>query len=137
MDAPAPGGLGGTYAGNPVAIAGAHAVLDVIEEEQLAVRATRLGERLRERLGGLRPRVPQIAEVRGPGSMLAVEFMKPGGGGPDPDFAKAVQARALARGLVLLTCGVHANVIRFLYPLTIQDAVFEEALGLLEQALLG
>jgi 4-aminobutyrate aminotransferase len=137
MDAPAPGGLGGTYAGNPVAIAAAHAVLDVIEEERLVERANVLGERLRGRLGALRARVPQLAEIRGPGSMLAVEFMKPGGGGPDPDLAKAVQARALARGLVLLTCGVHANVIRFLYPLTIQDAVFEEALGILEQALVG
>jgi 4-aminobutyrate aminotransferase len=137
MDAPAPGGLGGTYAGNPVAIAAAHAVLDVIEEEQLVKRANLLGERLRERLGGLRGKVPQIAEIRGPGSMLAVEFMKPGGAGPDPDFAKAVQARALAKGLVLLTCGVHGNVIRFLYPLTIQEAVFEEALGILEQALVA
>jgi len=135
MDAPAPGGLGGTYAGNPVAIAAAHAVLDVIEQEQLVKRANQLGERLRERVGGLRSRVPQIAELRGPGSMLAVEFMKPAGGGPDPDFAKRVQARALERGLVLLTCGVHGNVIRFLYPLTIQDAVFEEGLGILEQAM--
>jgi 4-aminobutyrate aminotransferase-like enzyme len=67
--------------------------------------------------------------------MLAVEFMKPGGGGPDPEFAKAVQARALDQGLVLLTCGVHANVIRFLFPLTIQDAVFEEGLAILERAL--
>ena len=137
MDAPGPGGLGGTYAGNPVAIAAAHAVLDVIEEERLVERANLLGERLRGRLGSLRGKVPQLAEVRGPGSMLAAEFMKPGGGGPDPDFAKAVQQRALARGLVLLTCGVHANVIRFLYPLTIQDAVFDEALGILEQALVA
>jgi len=135
MDAPAPGGLGGTYAGNPVAIAAAHAVLDVIEEEKLVERANGLGEKLRGRLGALRARVPQLAEIRGPGSMLAVEFMKPGGGGPDADFAKAVQQKALARGLVLLTCGVHANVIRFLYPLTIQDAVFDEGLGILEQAL--
>jgi 4-aminobutyrate aminotransferase-like enzyme len=79
--------------------------------------------------------VPQIAEVRGPGAMLAVEFMKPGGGGPDPDLAKRVQAKALEQGLVLLTCGVHVNVIRFLFPLTIQDAVFEEGLAILEQAL--
>ena len=135
MDAPAPGGLGGTYAGNPVAIAAAHAVLDVIEDERLVERANRLGEELRGRLGSVRGKVPQLAEIRGPGSMLAVEFMKPGGGGPDADFAKAVQQKALAQGLVLLTCGVHANVIRFLYPLTIQDAVFEEALGVLEQAL--
>jgi 4-aminobutyrate aminotransferase/4-aminobutyrate aminotransferase/(S)-3-amino-2-methylpropionate transaminase len=135
MDAPAPGGLGGTYAGNPVAIAAAHAVLDVIEDERLVERANVLGDRLRARLAGLRDRVPQIAEVRGPGSMVAVELMRPGGGGPDPDLARAVQARALEQGLVLLTCGVHANVLRFLYPLTIEDAVFEEGLGILERAL--
>ena len=135
MDAPAPGGLGGTYAGNPLAIAAAHAVLDVIEEEKLVDRANLLGGRLTTRLEGLRARVPRLAEIRGPGAMLAIEFMKPGAG-PDPDFAKAVQARALAQGLVLLTCGVHANVIRFLFPLTIQDAVFEEGLAILERALI-
>ncbi len=135
MDAPAPGGLGGTYAGNPLAVAAAHAVLDVLEEERLAERANALGARLTARLEGLKARVHRIAEVRGPGAMLAVEFMKPGGGGPDPDFAKQVQARALEQGLLLLTCGVHANVIRFLFPLTIQDAVFEEGLSILERAL--
>ena len=135
MDAPGPGGLGGTYAGNPLAIAAAHAVLDVLEEEKLADRANVLGARLRARLAGLQGRVPRLAEVRGPGAMLAAEFMRPGGGGPDPEFAKQVQARALEQGLVLLTCGVHANVIRFLFPLTIQDAVFDEALGMLERAL--
>ncbi|MBK9517832.1 MAG: 4-aminobutyrate--2-oxoglutarate transaminase [Anaeromyxobacter sp.] len=137
MDAPAPGGLGGTYAGNPLATAAAHAVLDVIAEERLEERATLLGGRLSARLSALAPRVPQLAEVRGPGAMLAAEFMKPGGGGPDPDFAKLVQGRALEQGLVLLTCGVHANVLRFLFPLTIQDAVFEEGLGILERSLLA
>jgi len=136
MDAPAPGGLGGTYAGNPLATAAAHAVLDVIEEEKLVERANLLGGRLVARLEALKKRVPAIAEVRGPGSMLAVEFMKPDRT-PDPDFAKQVQARALAQGLVLLTCGVHANVIRFLYPLTIQDQVFAEGLDILERALTG
>jgi 4-aminobutyrate aminotransferase len=134
MDAPAPGGLGGTYAGNPLATAAAHAVLDVIEDEKLVDRANLLGGRLTARLEKLKARVPRIAEVRGPGAMLAVEFMKPGGG-PDADFAKQVQARALEQGLVLLTCGVHANVIRFLFPLTIQDPVFAEGLDVLERAL--
>jgi 4-aminobutyrate aminotransferase len=136
MDAPAPGGLGGTYAGNPLAVAAALAVLDVIEQERLVERANLLGQRLTARLQALRARVPRIAEVRGPGAMLAVEFMHPGAG-PDADFAKQVQARALAQGLVLLTCGVHANVIRFLFPLTIQDPVFEEGLAILERALLA
>jgi 4-aminobutyrate aminotransferase len=137
MDAPAPGGLGGTYAGSPLAVAAAHAVLDVIAEEKLVDRANRLGDALRARLEGLRSRVPGIAEVRGLGAMLAVELMKPGTRTPDPDLAKQVQARALARGLLLLTCGVHANVIRFLFPLTIPDAVFAEGLGALEEALLA
>ncbi len=134
MDAPAPGGLGGTYAGNPMAIAAAHAVLDVIEDEKLVDRANLLGGRLTARLEKLRGRVPGIAEIRGPGAMLAVEFMKPGAG-PDADLARQVQARALEQGLVLLTCGIHANVIRFLFPLTIQDAVFDEGLAILEKAL--
>jgi 4-aminobutyrate aminotransferase len=134
MDAPAPGGLGGTYAGNPLATAAAHAVLDVIEEERLVERANVLGQRLRARLERLRARVPALAEVRGPGAMVAAELMRPGGG-PDADLAKKVQARALEGGLLLLTCGVHANVIRFLFPLTIQDAVFEEGLDILEKAL--
>jgi 4-aminobutyrate aminotransferase len=134
MDAPAPGGLGGTYAGNPLAVAAAHAVLDVIAEERLAERAVDLGERLRARLEAMRGRVPQIAEVRGLGAMMAVEFMAPGGG-PDAEFARKVQARALEKGLLLLTCGLHANVIRFLFPLTIQDATFEEGLLVLEKAM--
>lgn len=135
MDAPSPGGLGGTYAGNPLAIAAAHAVLDVIVEEGLVQRAVELGERLRQRLDSLRPRVPQIAEVRGPGSMVAVEFHDPVTRAPAAAFAMAVQRHALEQGLMLLTCGIYGNVIRFLYPLTIEDATFERALLSLERAL--
>ncbi|OHX20847.1 4-aminobutyrate--2-oxoglutarate transaminase [Chromobacterium sphagni] len=135
MDAPAPGGLGGTYAGNPLAVAAAHAVLDVIETEKLALRAQRLGDALKEKLNSLKKDVPQIAEVRGLGAMIAVEFNQDGGHAPDPDFAKKVQQHALANGLILLTCGVYANVVRFLFPLTIEDEVFAEALGKLEAAL--
>ncbi|CAM3341438.1 4-aminobutyrate--2-oxoglutarate transaminase [Paracidovorax anthurii] len=137
MDAPAPGGLGGTYAGNPLAVAAAHAVLDAIEEEGLCERADALGGRLRERLQGLRAAVPRIAEVRGLGGMIAVEFSDPATGQPDAAFAQRVQARALERGLLLLSCGVHGNVIRFLFPLTIGDALFDEALDVLEAALRG
>ncbi len=135
MDAPAPGGLGGTYAGNPLAIAAAHAVLDVIEEEQLVARANVLGARLKEFLQGLRADVPQIADVRGPGAMIALEFANPANGEPDPAFTKQVQTRALEKGLLLLTCGVYSNVIRFLFPLTISDALMDEALDLLGAAL--
>lgn len=135
MDAPGPGGLGGTYGGNPLAIASALAVLDVIEEEKLVERAAKLGQKLKDRLNGLREVVPQIADVRGPGAMVAIEFMKPGTHEPDADFTKQVQARALEKGLLLLTCGVYSNVIRFLFPLTISDAVLDEGLNILEAAL--
>lgn len=137
MDAPAPGGLGGTYAGNPLAVAAALAVLDVIEEERLVERAEYLGRKLKECLHELRSAVPQIAEVRGPGAMVAVEFMRPGTREADPDFTKQVQARALEKGLLLLSCGVHGNVIRFLFPLTMSDALMDEALAILASALRG
>ena len=135
MDAPAPGGLGGTYAGSPLAVASAHAVLDVIEEEKLAERAVLLGARLKSVLEEVRKEVPQIAEIRGLGSMVAVEFMDAQTGEPDTAFTKAVQKRALDKGLLLLTCGTYGNAIRFLYPLTITDDVMDEALAILRSAL--
>jgi 4-aminobutyrate aminotransferase-like enzyme len=134
MDAPAPGGLGGTYAGNALAIASAHAVLDVIDEEKLCERAEHLGTKLKARLDALRASVPAIAEVRGLGSMVAVEFMQPDGA-PATEYTKLVQQRAREAGLLLLSCGVYGNVIRFLFPLTIEDAVFEEGFGLLAAAM--
>ncbi len=135
MDAPAPGGLGGTYAGNPLAIAAAHAVIDVMTQERLPARGALLGAQLKTRLEGLRPQVPQIFDVRGLGAMVACEF-KTEAGEPDAAFARAVQAHALAGGLILLTCGVDGNVLRFLFPLTIEQTVFDEALDILERAML-
>ncbi|WP_350029682.1 4-aminobutyrate--2-oxoglutarate transaminase [Caballeronia sp. ATUFL_M2_KS44] len=135
MDAAAPGGLGGTYAGNPLAVAAAHAVLDIIDEEKLCERAVQLGDTLKAKLEAMKREVPHIADVRGPGAMIAVEFCKPGTREADADYAKRVQARALERGLLLLVCGVYGNVVRFLFPLTIQQAVFDEALGILDEAL--
>ncbi|MDO5605138.1 MAG: 4-aminobutyrate--2-oxoglutarate transaminase [Paracoccus sp. (in: a-proteobacteria)] len=134
MDSPHPGGLGGTYAGNPLGVAAAHAVLDVIEDEDLCNRAERLGQRLKQRLAGLRDAVPEIVDIRGPGFMNAVEFNHAGSDRPHPEFAGRVREEALARGLILLTCGVHGNVIRFLAPLTIPDDVFAEALDILEES---
>jgi 4-aminobutyrate aminotransferase len=134
MDAPAPGGLGGTYAANALAIASAHAVLDVIEDEQLCARAEVLGTRLKAHLNALRAKVPGIAEVRGLGAMVAVEFAK-ADGTPDAEFTKAIVTRAQAAGLLLLTCGVYGNVVRFLFPLTIQDAVLDEGLAILTSAM--
>ncbi|QQO24758.1 4-aminobutyrate--2-oxoglutarate transaminase [Bradyrhizobium diazoefficiens] len=135
MEALPPGGLGGTYAGNPLAIAAAHAVLDVIDEEDLCERATVLGARLTRKLTLLKDHVPEIAEVRGLGAMIAIEFCKSGTREPDAKFAMSVMARALEHGLLLLHAGPDRNVIRFLFPLTIEDAVFEEALGILDQVL--
>lgn len=135
MDAPAPGGLGGTYAGHPLAIAASHAVLDVIEEERLCERAQRLGDKLIAHLIAQRAVRPRIGDIRGLGAMVACEFIDPKTGAPDADTTKKVQAAALARGLLLLTCGVYGNVIRFLFPLTIEDAVFDEGLSVLDAAL--
>lgn len=130
MDAPEPGGLGGTYAGSPPAIAAAHAVLDIIDEEQLCARANQLGEQL---IATLREAGCQsLAEVRGYGSMIAAEFQD-AAGRPSAEITKAIQLQALAQGLILLTCGVHSNVIRFLYPLTIPQPQFNKALQLLKE----
>jgi 4-aminobutyrate aminotransferase len=135
MDGPAPGGLGGTYAGNPLAIAAAHAVIDIIEEEKLVERANYLGEKLTKRLKAAQAKIPSLKEVRGLGSMIAAEFFDPATNKPSMDAVKRVQQAALDEGLILLTCGVYGNAIRFLYPLTIQDALFDEALDIIDRAL--
>jgi 4-aminobutyrate aminotransferase len=135
MDGPAPGGLGGTYAGNPLAIAAAHAVLDILEEEQLVARANYLGEKLSNRLKAAQATTPALKEVRGLGSMIAADFFDPVTGRPSPEITKRVQQAALDEGLILLTCGIYVNAIRFLYPLTIQDDIFDEALNIIDHAL--
>ncbi|WP_182058718.1 4-aminobutyrate--2-oxoglutarate transaminase [Pantoea sp. ME81] len=128
MDAPGPGGLGGTYAGNPLAIAAAHAVLDIIAEEQLCDRSVKLGAQLVEFLNEARRHCSAITDIRALGSMVAVEFA-------EAQTAQAIQQHAMARGLLLLTCGPQGNVIRFLYPLTIPDAQFSQALEILSTVL--
>jgi 4-aminobutyrate aminotransferase/(S)-3-amino-2-methylpropionate transaminase len=138
MDAAEPGGLGGTYAGSPIACAAALAVLDVIEAEGLMARADAQGARIRGRLAALSQRndVLPIAAVRGPGAMIGFDIVKERGGNePDGDAAKAVTVRALELGLVLLSCGVHGETIRLLAPLTASDAVLDEGLDKLEAAL--
>jgi 4-aminobutyrate aminotransferase len=135
MDAPAPGGLGGTYAGNPLAVASALAVIDVMKEENLVARGAALGDKLKDKLNELVKEVPAIGDVRGLGAMVAVEFVKPGTDHPDADFTKKVQKHALDNGLLLLTCGSYGNVVRFLFPLTIQDNVMNEALDILAAAI--
>ncbi|MGX5831810.1 4-aminobutyrate--2-oxoglutarate transaminase [Mesorhizobium sp. 43Arga] len=135
MDAPSPGGLGGTYGGNPIGIAAGNAVLDVIEQEQLCQRAESLGNRLKQRLQSLVEAVPQIADIRGPGFMNAVEFNIPGTKTPNADFTNKVRQKALEKGLILLTCGLYGNAIRFLAPITIPDHVFAQALDILDETL--
>ncbi|RWP40462.1 MAG: 4-aminobutyrate--2-oxoglutarate transaminase [Mesorhizobium sp.] len=135
MDAPNPGGLGGTYGGSPIGVAAAHAVLDVIEEEKLCDRANTLGSRLKQRLQSIRDDTPEIVDIRGPGFMNAVEFNDVKKGLPSAEIANAVRLKALDKGLILLTCGVYGNVIRFLAPITIQDGVMNEALDILESSI--
>ncbi|RWC94448.1 MAG: 4-aminobutyrate--2-oxoglutarate transaminase [Mesorhizobium sp.] len=135
MDAPGPGGLGGTYGGSPIGVAAANAVLDVIEEEKLCDRANALGSRLKQRLQSIREDVPEIVDIRGPGFMNAVEFNDVNKGLPSAEMANTVRLKALDKGLILLTCGVYGNVIRFLSPITIQDSVMNEALDILESSI--
>jgi len=136
MDGPHAGAIGGTYIGNPVAQAAALAVLDVFEEESLLERAGIVGDRIRERMLAWQSRWPAIGDVRGLGAMLAIELVEdPVSKTPDPDRARAVIDAALERGLILLKAGTSGNCIRVLCPLTIEDAVLDEALGVWEEAL--
>ncbi|WP_323942151.1 4-aminobutyrate--2-oxoglutarate transaminase [Aeromonas caviae] len=136
MNAAKPGGLGGTYAGSPIACAAALAVLEVIEEERLNQKALAQGEQIKARLHQLATRFDCIGNIRGPGAMVAMELVKKGDAErPDPDLTKRLVAEAGKRGLVLLACGVRGNVIRFLAPLTAPAAIVDEGLDLLEQAL--
>ena len=140
MDAAEPGGLGGTYAGSPVACAAALAVLDVIEEEKLLARAEWLGDKVKAAVAKAAQRndtVP-IALVRGPGAMVAFDIVKKRGSNePDAEATKRVTQAAIADGLVLLSCGVYGNTIRILVPLTVEEAVLDEGLAKLEQALVA
>ncbi|MGH3058929.1 MAG: 4-aminobutyrate--2-oxoglutarate transaminase [Gaiellaceae bacterium] len=133
MDAPGDSAVGGTYVGNPVAIAAAHAVLDVIAEERLAERAEAIGETLRARMDTWREGFDEVADVRGLGAMLAIAMVRDGK--PDADLATAVAEGAARRGLLLLKAGIYSNCIRVLVPLVISDAELDEALGVWEEAL--
>lgn len=135
MDAANPGGLGGTYGGNPLGISAAHAVLDVIKEEDLCARANQLGSRLKQRLEQIRETTPEMVDVRGQGFMIAAEFNSVDTNAPDADLTNRIRLEALKRNLILLTCGVYGNVVRFLAPITIQDEVLSEALDILEESI--
>ena len=136
MDSPDPGGLGGTYGGTPLACAAGLAVLEVIREEQLLNRAQHIGHFMSSRLKGLQVRFPALGDVRALGAMVAVELVRNcSPDQPDAELTKALVQAAGRRGLVLLSCGVSGNVIRFLAPLTIPDALLKEGFNLFEQAL--
>ncbi len=136
MDSPHKGAIGGTYIGNPVALAAALAVLDVFAEEDLVARAQLVGDQIRERMLSWQERWPAIGDVRGLGAMLAIELVHdPLTKEPGPELAAAVIEAALQRGLILLKAGVSGNCIRVLCPLTIEDAVLDEGLAAWEDAL--
>ncbi|MCY7302752.1 MAG: 4-aminobutyrate--2-oxoglutarate transaminase [Thermoleophilia bacterium] len=136
MDAPHSGAIGGTYIGNPVALAAALAVVDIFADEDLVGRANVIGARIRERMLAWQVRWPRIGDVRGLGAMLAIELVNdPATREPAPELAAAVIDAALERGLILLKAGISGNCIRVLAPLTIEDAVLEEALAVWEDAL--
>jgi 4-aminobutyrate aminotransferase/(S)-3-amino-2-methylpropionate transaminase len=135
MDAPGDSAIGGTYVGNPVSIAAAHAVLDVIDEEHLVERANAIGDTIRQRMDSWRESFDCVGDVRGLGAMLAVELVKDRKTKePDADLATAVVEAASARGLLLLKAGLYGNCIRVLAPLVVTDEQLDEALGAWEEA---
>ena len=139
IDKPGPGGMGGTYGGNPVACAAAHAAISVIQEEKLCERSVEIGARMVARLNESKARddMPAIGDVRGVGAMVAFELVKEKGGHlPAPEKAAALTAQALNHGLILLACGYWGNTIRLLAPLTIPEHHLEEGLDILERSLL-
>jgi 4-aminobutyrate aminotransferase/(S)-3-amino-2-methylpropionate transaminase len=136
MDAPAAGGLGGTYAGSPMSCVAALAVLDEFEKHDLLQRAVDVGARLTSSLQVMAEHHSCIAEVRGLGAMVAMEICKNGDPKqPDAELTKAISAEAARRGLILLTCGTYGNVVRILVPLTASDALLDEGLAIISASL--
>jgi 4-aminobutyrate aminotransferase / (S)-3-amino-2-methylpropionate transaminase / 5-aminovalerate transaminase len=135
MDAPGPGGLGGTYGASPISCAAALAVIDVIEEEGLIDRAQSIGSHVVKVVEGLAETDPRIGEVRGLGAMVGVEMVKDGSDEPDAERTKAITNAALDEGLVLLSCGTSGNVLRLMVPLTASDEIVDEGLEALGRAM--
>jgi len=135
LDRLAPGSHGGTYGGNAVACAAALATLDVVDDERLAERAEHIGERMLSSLREMATGHPHVAEVRGRGLMLAIEFADPDGLAPRPDLAKSLLAEAMARNVLLLTCGTHGQAVRIIPPLVTTDNEVEMALGAIAESL--
>ncbi len=137
MDAAHSGGLGGTYGGNPVACAAALGAIETMREMDLAARARRIEEIMKPRLQKLAGQYDVIGDVRGRGAMLAIELVKPGGKEPDPQVTAALAKACHQDGLLVLTTGTYGNVMRFLPPLVIDEALLAEGLDVLENALAG
>ncbi len=135
MDASHPGGLGGTFGGNPVSCAAVIAVFDQVEKRDLLAEAQRIEATLKPALSDLQSKHPVIGDVRGMGAMLAIEFVDPHTGEPAPDIAKAVQTYALHQGVLILTAGTFGNVVRFLPPLVITNDQLLDAVSVMDQAL--
>ncbi|MFS0731983.1 4-aminobutyrate--2-oxoglutarate transaminase [Microbacterium sp. 1P10UB] len=135
MDASHTGGLGGTYGGNPIACAAAVAAIDVFEGENLAARAVEVGRMLVDRLTAMQQGDPRIGDIRGRGAMVAAEFVDPATGEPDAALTGAVAKACIAQGVIVLTCGTYGNVIRFLPPLSMPDALLAEGLDVVADAL--
>ncbi|MDO5744488.1 MAG: 4-aminobutyrate--2-oxoglutarate transaminase [Micrococcaceae bacterium] len=135
LDSVHPGGLGGTYGGNPVAVAAALETIKFMEEQDLAARAREIEEQFFTRMRKLQAEVPAIGDIRGRGAMVAIELVKAGGIEPDMDLTKKIAADCLAAGVLVLTCGTYGNVIRLLPPLVISDELLAEAFDVLEGAI--
>lgn len=135
MDAAHSGGLGGTYGGNPVACAAALGAIETMKEQDLNGKAKRIEEVMKTRLGALKEKCDVIGDVRGRGAMIAVELVKPGTKEPHPEATAAVAKACHAEGVLVLTCGTYGNVVRFLPPLVIGEALLDEALDVVERAL--
>jgi 4-aminobutyrate aminotransferase/(S)-3-amino-2-methylpropionate transaminase len=135
MDAPHAGGLGGTYGGNPLACAAALAAIETFEEDGLVERARSIGETITARFREAAASDARIGDIRGRGAMIAIEFVDPETNEPDAALTGRIAKAAHAEGVVVLTCGTYGNVIRFLPPLTIPDALLDEGLDVVLQAL--
>src|SRR5690606_16071530 len=135
MDAPHPGGLGGTYSGNPLACVAALATLDEIASEAFLARARAVGERMRARLGEIAARHPAGGALRGLGAMLAVGFVKDAAKTPWPELVLEVTRQALSRGVIVIRAGLYSNCLRFLPPLNITDDQIDEALAVVDESI--
>jgi 4-aminobutyrate aminotransferase-like enzyme len=135
MDSVDPGGLGGTFAGNPLACVAALEVLDIVENERLLERSLAIGQRLVESLIRLAKRYKAIGDVRGLGAMVAIELFHDGNlGQPDAELAKSLVRVAAAKGLIILSCGNNGNVIRIMVPLTASDKIIDEGLRIIGES---